>query len=178
MAQANIAQAVRSLGGTSQIRFNSTAAAPYFELEVVDGIAVVRMDQPNSPVNTINLSMQDEFSSVLDQIESNDEIKACVLISKKEGCFVAGADIQMINQVTSVEEGAAMSRGGQQMFGRIEKSSKPFLAAINGPALGGGLELAMACHYRVATTAKKNQIGSPRSYVGCSPWSWWYPKIS
>ena len=90
-----------------------------------------------SPVNTINLSMQDEFSSVLDQIESNDEIKACVLISKKEGCFVAGADIQMINKVTSVEEGAAMSRGGQEMFGRIERSHKPFLAAINGPALGG-----------------------------------------
>ena len=90
-----------------------------------------------SPVNTINLSMQDEFSSVLDQIESNDDIKACVLISKKEGCFVAGADIQMINKVTSVEEGAAMSRGGQEMFGRIERSHKPFLAAINGPALGG-----------------------------------------
>ena len=90
-----------------------------------------------SPVNTINLSMQDEFSSVLDQIESNNDIRACVLISKKEGCFVAGADIQMINKVTSVEEGAAMSRGGQEMFQRIEKSSKPFLAAINGPALGG-----------------------------------------
>ena len=81
--------------------------------------------------------MQDEFSSVLDQIESNNDIKACVLISKKEGCFVAGADIQMINKVTSVEEGAAMSRGGQEMFQRIEKSDKPFLAAINGPALGG-----------------------------------------
>ena len=90
-----------------------------------------------SPVNTINLSMQDEFSSVLDQIESNNDIKACVLISKKEGCFVAGADIQMINKVNSVEEGAAMSRGGQEMFQRIENSKKPFLAAINGPALGG-----------------------------------------
>jgi len=170
MAQATTAQAVRSLGGTAnQVRFNSTAAAPYFELEVVDGIAVVRMDQPNSPVNTINLSMQDEFSSVLDQIESNDEIKACVLISKKEGCFVAGADIQMINKVTSVEEGAAMSRGGQEMFSRIENSGKPFLAAINGPALGGGLELAMACHYRVATTAKKTKLGLPEVMLGVLP---------
>ena len=94
--------------------------------------------------------MQDEFSSVLDQIESNDEIKACVLISKKEGCFVAGADIQMINKVTSVEEGAAMSRGGQEMFGRIEKSHKPFLAAINGPALGGK-------HHNIGLNSEKYQ---------------------
>merc|ERR1712123_466074 len=79
---------------------SSTTAAPYFEVDVVDGgIAIIRMDQPGSPVNTINVSMQDEFASVLDQIENNSDIRAAVLISKKASCFVAGADIQMINQV-------------------------------------------------------------------------------
>jgi len=127
------------------------------------------MDQPGSPVNTINVSMQDEFASVLDQIENNSDIRAAVLISKKASCFVAGADIQMINQVTTVEEGAAMSTGGQEMFKRIENSKKPFLAAINGPALGGGLELAMACHYRVATTAKSTKLGLPEVMLGVLP---------
>jgi len=138
----------------TQQRYQSTAAAPapYFEVDVVEGgIAVVRMDQPNSPVNTINVSMQDEFASVLDQIENDANIRAAVLISKKSTCFVAGADIDMINKVTSAEEGAAMSAGGQEMFKRIESSKKPFLAAINGPALGGsrvghGLSLS-CCHH-------------------------------
>ena len=57
------------------------------------------MDQPNSPVNTINVDMQDEFAGVLDQIENDSNIRAAVLISKKPSCFVAGADIQMINKV-------------------------------------------------------------------------------
>jgi len=155
----------------NQRRFQSTAASvqPYFEVEVKDGIAVVRMDQPNSPVNTINVDMQDEFAGVLDQIENDSNIRAAVLISKKSSCFVAGADIQMINKVTSAEEGAAMSRGGQEMFKRIENSKKPFLAAINGPALGGGLELAMACHYRVATTAKSTKLGLPEVMLGVLP---------
>merc|ERR1712128_7172 len=149
---------------------SSTTAAPYFEVDVVDGgIAIIRMDQPGSPVNTINVSMQDEFASVLNQIENNSDIRAAVLISKKASCFVAGADIQMINQVTTVEEGAAMSTGGQEMFKRIENSKKPFLAAINGPALGGGLELAMACHYRVATTAKSTKLGLPEVMLGVLP---------
>merc|ERR1711892_926664 len=149
---------------------SSTTAAPYFEVDVVDGgIAIIRMDQPGSPVNTINVSMQDEFASALDQIENNSDIRAAVLISKKASCFVAGADIQMINQVTTVEEGAAMSTGGQEMFTRIENSKKPFLAAINGPALGGGLELAMACHYRVATTAKSTKLGLPEVMLGVLP---------
>jgi len=156
----------------TQQRYQSTAAAPapYFEVDVVEGgIAVVRMDQPNSPVNTINVSMQDEFASVLDQIENDANIRAAVLISKKSTCFVAGADIDMINKVTSAEEGAAMSAGGQEMFKRIENSKKPFLAAINGPALGGGLELAMACHYRVATTAKSTKLGLPEVMLGVLP---------
>lgn len=77
------------------------APAPYFELEVVDGVAIVRMDQPNSAMNTISISMQEEFAGVLDEIESNPAIVSAVLISKKPGCFVAGADIQMINNVSS-----------------------------------------------------------------------------
>merc|ERR1711892_1305744 len=63
---------------------SSTTAAPYFEVDVVDGgIAIIRMDQPGSPVNTINVSMQDEFASVLDQIENNSDIRSAVLLSKK-----------------------------------------------------------------------------------------------
>lgn len=72
---------------------------PYFSMEVVDGVAVVRMDQPGSSMNTISVAMQDEFAGVLDEIENNPNINSAVLISAKPGCFVAGADIQMINDV-------------------------------------------------------------------------------
>lgn len=68
-------------------------------MEVVDGVAVVRMDQPDSSMNTISVAMQDEFAGVLDEIENNPNISSAVLISAKPGCFVAGADIQMINNV-------------------------------------------------------------------------------
>jgi len=142
---------------------------PYFSLEVVDGVAVVRMDQPGSSMNTISVAMQDEFAGVLDEIENNPNINSAVLISAKPGCFVAGADIQMINNVTTAAEGEALSKGGQDMFKRIENSKKKFVAAINGPALGGGLELAMACHYRVATTSKITKLGLPEVMLGVLP---------
>lgn len=170
VAQANQTALMVSAPQLQQRRFETTAAAaPYFDVEVVDGVAVVRMDQPGSPVNTINLNMQDEFSAVLDRIESDSEISSAVLISKKESCFVAGADIQMINKVNTKSDGKSMSSGGQEMMKRIENSKKPFLAAIHGPALGGGLELAMACHYRVATTAKKTKLGLPEVMLGVLP---------
>jgi len=139
---------------------------PYFSMEVVDGVAVVRMDQPGSSMNTISVAMQDEFAGVLDEIENNPNINSAVLISAKPGCFVAGADIQMINNVTTAAEGEALSKGGQDMFKRIENSKKKFVAAINGPALGGGLELAW-----LVTTELPPRARAPSSASRKSCWA-------
>ena len=76
--------------------------------------------------------------------------KSVVLISGKLGCFIAGADINMIEKCKTAEEAQTLSKGCQDFLNRVAGSSKPVVAAIMGPCLGGGLETAMACHFRVA----------------------------
>lgn len=112
-----------------------------------------------------------EFDTILREIETNPSIQSAVLISGKPGVFVAGADISMLEQCKTKEEATNISHGGQLMFDRIEQSKKPILAAINGVCLGGGLELALACHYRIATKDKKTSLGLPEVMLGLLPGS-------
>lgn len=113
--------------------------------------------------------MSAEFESVFREFETNPNVRSAVLISGKPGCFVAGADISMLEKCKSVEEALKVSHNGQLMFNRIEQSNKPVVAAINGVCLGGGLELALGCHYRVATKDKKTGLGVPEVMLGLLP---------
>lgn len=95
----------------------------------------------------------------VDKIEQDDAIKGVVLMSGKAGSFVAGADITMLQKCRSIHDAEKISRDCQIYFERLEKSKKPIVAGIMGTAMGGGLELALACQYRIAVNDKKTQVG-------------------
>ncbi|KAL6090749.1 hypothetical protein STEG23_035879 [Scotinomys teguina] len=132
-------------------------------------VAVIRINSPNSKVNTLNKEVQSEFVEVMNEIWANDQIRSAVLISSKPGCFVAGADINMLASCTTPQEATRISQEGQRMFEKLEKSPKPVVAAISGSCLGGGLELAIACQYRIATKDRKTVLGVPEVLLGILP---------
>lgn len=138
-------------------------------MEVKNNVAVITLDKENSKVNSLNEEVMVEFEKILSEVESNDEVKAAVLISGKPGGFVAGADIEMLKAAGSGENIKAISSKAQQLFMNVENSAKPFVAAINGAALGGGLEIALACHYRIATNSKSTNLGLPEVMLGILP---------
>ncbi|KAK3522688.1 hypothetical protein QTP86_029536, partial [Hemibagrus guttatus] len=141
----------------------------HVKYEIKDDVAVVRINDPNSKVNTLSKHLQAELAEVLGEVWGNGAVKSAVLISTKPGCFIAGADINMIKACTTAEEVTSLSQEGQKMLEKIEKSPIPIVAAINGSCLGGGLEFAIACQYRVATKSKKTVLGTPEVMLGLLP---------
>ncbi|KAM9356384.1 hydroxyacyl-CoA dehydrogenase trifunctional multienzyme complex subunit alpha b [Pholidichthys leucotaenia] len=144
-------------------------ARTHVNYELKGDVAVVRINDPNSKVNTLSIQMQKEMTEVMEEVWANDAVKSAVLISSKPGCFIAGADINMIQACSSAEEVTKLSQEGQKMFEQVENSSKPIVAAINGSCLGGGLEFAAACQYRIATKSKKTVLGTPEVLLGLLP---------
>lgn len=106
---------------------------------------------------------------MLDTVESDPNIKSVVFISAKPGVFIAGADIAELNACKTEEEMRALSSAGQTFMNRLADSKKPFVAAIEGSCMGGGLEVALACHYRVASQSKKTQLALPEVMLGLLP---------
>ncbi|XP_078797375.1 hydroxyacyl-CoA dehydrogenase trifunctional multienzyme complex subunit alpha b isoform X1 [Oryzias latipes] len=161
--------------GTAGSIYRSFSLAPamlartHVNYEIKDDVAVVRINDPNSKVNTLSTQMQKDLTEVMEEVWANDAVKSAVLISSKPGCFIAGADINMIQSCKSAEEVSRLSQEGQKMFEKIEKSPKPVVAAINGSCLGGGLEFAIACQYRIATKSKKTVLGTPEVMLGLLP---------
>lgn len=142
----------------------------YLSVEVTPNeVAIVRLDDKSSKVNTLSANMTQEIGSMLQTVEDTDRIKAVVMISKKPGCFIAGADIAQLQACKTEEEMKSLSLSGQQYMNRISVSPKPFIAAIDGSCLGGGLEVALACKYRIATTSKKTQLALPEVMLGLLP---------
>ncbi|KAG5888462.1 hypothetical protein JTB14_017190 [Gonioctena quinquepunctata] len=110
-----------------------------------------------------------ELNSLLPTIESNPQIQACVLISGKPGCFIAGADITMLEAAKTAGELTNKSTEGQKILQQIEKSKKPFVSAIQGVCLGLGLETALSTHYRIAVKDKATALGLPEVMLGLLP---------
>lgn len=136
-----------------------------------DGIAILTMDVPGESMNTLKADFGEEVSAVLDEIENDASIKGVVVASGKKDSFVAGADVSMLAACESSEDAETLSTQGQVLFDRMEKMTKTFVAAIHGPALGGGLELALACHYRICSDSDKTQLGLPEVQLGLLPGS-------
>ncbi|GAB3032310.1 fatty acid oxidation complex subunit alpha FadJ [Bowmanella dokdonensis] len=136
-----------------------------------DGIAVLIMDVPGESMNTLKAEFAEQIAEQLDEIEKDNSIKGLVIASGKPSSFVAGADISMLAGCESAQDAEALSRSGQQMFQRIEDMKIPVVAAIHGPALGGGLELALCCHYRVCSLDDKTVLGLPEVQLGLLPGS-------
>lgn len=136
-----------------------------------DGIAIITIDVPGESMNTLKSSFADEVTDLLDTIEEDESIQGVVVISGKKGSFVAGADIRMISECKTAADAESLARQGQALFDRIEGQKIPFIAAVDGACLGGGLELALACHGRVITDSDKTQLGLPEVQLGLLPGS-------
>ncbi|GIU44411.1 fatty acid oxidation complex subunit alpha [Shewanella sairae] len=134
-----------------------------------DGIAVLTMDVPGETMNTLRSEFGPEISEVLAEIKADNSIKGLVLISGKKDSFVAGADISMLDACETAEDAKLLSQQGHVVFNELENLTIPVVAAINGACLGGGLELALACHQRVCSLHPKTMMGVPEVQLGLLP---------
>ena len=138
----------------------------YIRSEVADRIAVLTINHP--PVNSFNTQVVTELSEALDQALVDDEVKVIVITGGGTNAFVAGADIPEIKALLDQPGGLrTASEQGQTLFLQIAKATKPIIAAINGFCLGGGLELAMACHMRICSD--RARLGQPEMNLGIIP---------
>ena len=133
--------------------------------EITDGVATVTVNRPEKR-NPLNRETVAALDDCFRDLAANPDVKAIILTGAGEKAFVAGADL---NQVTGLDamQGREWGRVGQAVFSRIESMEKPVIAAINGWALGGGLELAMSCHIRIA--AETARMGQPEVKLGIVP---------
>jgi acrylyl-CoA reductase (NADPH)/3-hydroxypropionyl-CoA dehydratase/3-hydroxypropionyl-CoA synthetase len=134
----------------------------YFRIQyntVAPGKKVATVFITNPPVNALNERAIDELVIVVEHLSRRDDVAAVVFTGDGTASFVAGADIrQFLDEIHTVEEARVLPANAQLAFGKIEQMGKPCIAAIQGVALGGGMEFALACHYRVAeTTARFGQ---------------------
>ncbi|HET9725411.1 MAG TPA: fatty acid oxidation complex subunit alpha FadJ [Gemmatimonadales bacterium] len=140
-----------------------------FTTVVESGIAVVTFDLPGEPVNKLSDAVKVEFEALLIRLRDDTTIRSAVLISGKPDSFIAGADIEEFSALTTESAAERLSFEGQEMVSRVETLSTPVVAAIHGACLGGGLELALACHYRIATDHPKTQLALPEVQLGLIP---------
>jgi len=130
-----------------------------------NGVAVMMVDNP--PVNALGEKVLTDIKDAVTQALNDDEVRVIVFTGAGKKAFIAGADIREFVDLNTKEEGAAFPKFGQDITNLIENSNKPFIAAINGFCLGGGLEFALACHIRLADV--KAQIGLPEIKLGVIP---------
>lgn len=134
-----------------------------------DQILWVYFDKQDAKVNTLNRDMMEEFSNILTTLENDTQHKGFIIASGKTTGFIAGADISQFNQFKDVQEAEALLKQGQHIFDRLEALKKPTVAMIEGFCLGGGLELSLACHYRVVEDGSKTRLGLPEVKLGIHP---------
>ncbi len=138
-------------------------------LEIKAGIARLTIDLENEKVNKLSIAVLEEFDEVLDSIKDNSSIKALVITSAKKNVFIAGADIEEIEQLEDEKEVYDLLMKVHTIFNKLENLEFPSIAYINGACMGGGLELALACTHRVATTSDKTKLAFPEVKLGIFP---------
>jgi 3-hydroxyacyl-CoA dehydrogenase/enoyl-CoA hydratase/3-hydroxybutyryl-CoA epimerase len=134
-----------------------------------DGVARVVYDVPGEAVNTLRASFSADLERVFSALDADPTIKAAILVSGKPDTWIAGADIGMLEGLSTAAEGEAMCRAGHQSILRVVDSAKPVIAAVHGAALGGGFEVALACHGRVLSDDKKTVFALPEVQLGLLP---------
>lgn len=151
-------------------RSNQTSAADKcVKCHIQDGVAVVRFDTPDSKVNVLSEKLTTELVEVMQGVENNPDVKSIVLASAKPGCWIAGADINMLSAGDTAQKVEEISANGQKVMQHIADSPKPYVAAIMGSCLGGGLEVALSCHYRVAVDNQSTVLSAPEVMLGLLP---------
>lgn len=142
-----------------------------------DGIALLTIDVPGQSMNVITPEFQRDLEALIDRVVGDDAVKGAVITSGKASGFMAGADLKGMSGLLQGGEGAPKSKAEMldlvfnlnRLFRKMETCGKPFAAAINGLALGGGLEICLACHHRVVADSPKIQLGLPEVMVGLLP---------
>jgi enoyl-CoA hydratase/3-hydroxyacyl-CoA dehydrogenase len=137
----------------------------FIEVKKEEGIAWITLNRPHRH-NTITLEMLSEFSSALDDIDADKDTKCVAITGAGDRAFCAGADVTAFTGVTPATAVEAAMKG-QDVFGKIERLGKPVIASINGFALGGGLELALACDFRIASD--NAELGQTETKLGLIP---------
>ncbi|ELN0132768.1 fatty acid oxidation complex subunit alpha FadJ [Raoultella planticola] len=146
--------------------------ASAFTLDIrPDNVGVITIDSPGEKMNTLKAEFGQQVRAIVRQIRDNKSLRGVVLISAKPDNFIAGADINMIARCASAQEAEALARQGQQIMAEIHGLAIPVIAAIHGACLGGGLELALACHGRVCSDDEKTRLGLPEVQLGLLPGS-------
>ncbi len=142
----------------------------YLTLEITkDGIAIITIDCPESKVNKVSSGLLDEVAGILHDINNDKSIKGMVIISGKEDNFVVGADIDELKGMRTTEEVIAYITKGHAILNSLENMKIPVVACIHGNCLGGGLELALVCNYRMAVNSPQTVLGFPEVQLGLLP---------
>ncbi|MDB5281272.1 MAG: fadJ [Bacteroidota bacterium] len=137
-------------------------------IEKRNGVAIIWLDQPNEKINKVSLDFVADIDKIFQQLENDGEVKAAVLISKKKD-FIAGADIEMFQNVKKKGDFIDFTRNGHQSLFKLERSKKPVVAAVHGACLGAGTEIALACHARVASDDRSTHFALPEVMLGLLP---------
>lgn len=133
--------------------------------EIKNSVGIVTVNRPDK-LNALNHQTLKELNELFSEIKINEEVSVVILTGAGEKAFVAGADISELNKL-DILSGKEFSESGQEIFNLIENLDKPVIAAVNGYALGGGCELALACHLRLAS--EKAKFGQPEVNLGVIP---------
>ncbi|MGR5528665.1 fatty acid oxidation complex subunit alpha FadJ [Vibrio alfacsensis] len=143
-----------------------------FSLKIDEqNVAWLAIDVPNEKMNTLQAAFADEMKEIFAELKDTSGIKGMIVHSLKPDNFVAGADVRMLEACTTAGEAEALAKQGQDLFQQLSDLPYPVVAAIHGPCLGGGLELALACDYRVCTDSNVTKLGLPEVQLGLLPGS-------
>ncbi|KAL3779194.1 hypothetical protein ACHAWO_008100 [Cyclotella atomus] len=162
----------RASSASESTPFVSTPSRKYEYFTNVEltpsGVAVIKFDNPNKKVNTLSFSVMREARTLWDELASDPALKSVVFTSTKD-CFIAGADIFDISSVKNKEELVPVIEEALMFFLKMKERGVPMVAAIHGPALGGGLEWALWCDYRICTDSPSTKLGLPEVKLGLLP---------
>ncbi|MCB1136255.1 MAG: enoyl-CoA hydratase/isomerase family protein, partial [Chlamydiia bacterium] len=134
-----------------------------------EGIGSLVFDLPGEKVNKFSPTVVHEFEQILDKLGKSNDLKALVISSAKPGIFIAGADINVIETLNSEDAALEAARTGHQVFNKLANLPFPTIALIDGACLGGGLEMALACDFRIVTDNPKTKLGLPEVNLGIIP---------
>ncbi len=141
-----------------------------FKLEIVDEkIGVLTFDLPGEKVNKFSTPVMQEFDEMLDSLSTRKDLDCLLIQSGKKSIFIAGADINEIENIYDPEDGYNVSRLGQDIFNKVANLPFPTISVINGACMGGGTEMALACTYRLASDHPKTKIALPEVNIGVFP---------
>lgn len=140
-------------------------------LRIENKIAILEFNQLDSKINILNTQTMQELTDIINKLKTKpeQEVQALLISSKKEGIFIAGADIKEIEKINTLEEAREKADSGKEIFQRLQDLDLITVAVINGVCVGGGLELALFCKYRVASFSEKVKIGLPEVNLGVIP---------